>query len=104
MNEHIQTVSNSDAPQPQGEHTNETEAEGSVVGVIFYILGGLNLFLCPFVYDQLDAIAVCAVLGGGFFCLAIGSILCLLAKIASRLQRLIKTNEMGFEILISRND
>ena len=100
MNEELENVLNSDAPQNQNGQTVEMESESSVVGVIFTVLAWLNMMVGVFQliveknesYDP-DYTFGFTLIGSSLFLFAVASCLKFLAKISSRIGRIMRAVE-----------
>jgi hypothetical protein len=100
MNEELENVLNSDTPKNQGENNVEIESESSVVGVIFTVIAWLNMVAGLFLlmvekiesYDQ-DYTFGLTLIGSSLFLNAVASCLQYLAKISSRMGRIMKALE-----------
>jgi hypothetical protein len=100
MNEELENVLNSNTPQNQNGETAEIESESSVVGVIFTVLAWLNfivglmLMIVEANESYYDSYAPAfALLGSSLFLFAVASCLKFLAKISSRMGRIMKALE-----------
>lgn len=99
MNEELENVLNSDTPQNQNGQTVEIESESSVVGVIFTVLAWLNLIVgvislvgesANFTPDYTLGFTL---IGSSLFLFAVASCLKFLAKISSRIGRIMRAVE-----------
>lgn len=99
MNEELEDVLNSDAPQNQNGQTVEIESESSAVGVIFTVLAWLNLIVgvislvgesANFTPDYTLGFTL---IGSSLFLFAVASCLKFLAKISSRIGRIMRALE-----------
>lgn len=99
MNEELEDVFNSDAPQNQNGQTVEIESESSAVGVIFTVLAWLNLIVgvislvgesANFIPDYTLGFTL---IGSSLFLFAVASCLKFLAKISSRMGRIMRAVE-----------
>ncbi len=98
MNEELENVLNSDTPKNQNGQTVEMESESSVVGVIFAVLAWLNLIVGVFhaladirYFERLEI--TCYLIGSSLFLFAVASCLKFLAKISSRMGRIMRAVE-----------
>lgn len=99
MNEELENVLNSDTPQNQNGQTVEIESESSAVGVIFTVLAWLNLIVgvislvgesANFTPDYTLGFTL---IGSSLFLFAVASCLKFLAKISSRIGRIMRAVE-----------
>ena len=110
MNEELENVLNSDTPKNQGENNVEIESESSLVGDIFTFLACLNILIGMMLMivessnyssdtdysiasSDTDYSIALSVLGSSLFLFAVASCLKFLAKISSRMGRIMKALE-----------
>jgi len=98
MNEELENVLYSSPPKNQGENTIVVEPELSVVGIIFAVLAWLNLIVGVFhaladihYFERLEI--TCYLIGSSLFLFAVASCLKFLAKISSRMGRIMRAVE-----------
>ncbi len=99
MNEELENVLYSSPPKNQGENTIVVEPELSVVGIIFNVLAWLNLIVGVILligestnFNQ-DYTFGFALIGSSLFLFAVASCLKFLAKISSRMGRIMRAVE-----------
>ena len=99
MSEELESLFDSQTPKNQGEKTLEIESESSVVGVIFTVLAWLNLIVgvislfgesTNYTPDYTFGFAL---IGSSLFLFAVASCLKFLAKISSRMGRIMRALE-----------
>lgn len=102
MNEELKNVLNGDTPENQNGQTVEVELESSVVGEIFTFLACLNILIGivliiveaqKFYDSDKDFTTAISVLGSSLFLFAVASCLKFLAKISSRMGRIMRALE-----------
>ena len=101
MNEELENVLNSNTPQNQNGGVLEIESESSAVGVIFTVLAWLNLIVGIFqmiveankYYSDPDYTLGFTLIGSSLFLFAVASCLKFLAKISSRMGRIMRAVE-----------
>ena len=97
MNEELEKLLDSNAPQNQNGEAMEMESESSVVGVVFAVLAWLNLIagLLHAVKNgfSCDFEITCYLIGSSLFLFAVASCLNFLAKISLRMGRIMRAME-----------
>jgi len=99
MNEELENVLDSNAPQNQNGETAKIESESSVVGAIFTWLAWINLIVGVIsLIDEANSIYTdytfgFALLGSSLFLFAVAGCLNFLAKISFRMGRIMRALE-----------